>query len=108
MTAPASEHPDMAPRREWVGPLLQALGTIIVIMIALLAWGERIEGEVSAQAAGVAAVEARVSVIEQDRASNVEGRREAGAALDAKLDAMSTQLARITAQLQDQRAALKR
>ncbi|MGH7109092.1 MAG: hypothetical protein ACREFK_01555 [Stellaceae bacterium] len=94
--------------RDWLGPLLQAIATVIVLAVAMLAWGERLEGQVSAQAAGVAAVEARVTVIEQDRASNTEGRRAANAALDAKLDAMSTQLARITAQLQDLRDALKR
>jgi hypothetical protein len=95
-------------RRDWLSYLIQSLATICAVVIAMLAWGQNIEGQIAEQRAAFAALAARVEVIEHERASDLAARRAADAALALRLDTMSATLATISAQLADLRKALRR
>lgn len=96
------------PRRDWVSYLFQSVGTIAAVVIAMLAWGQHIEGQISDQRVAISGISARIDAIETERRAENEARRAADAALTLKLDAMSATLSTIAAQLDDLRQRLKR
>jgi hypothetical protein len=99
---------DQAPRRDWLGYLIQSVATISAVVIAMLAWGQHIEGQLADQRVGISGLSARVDAIEAERRDEAEARRAEDAAVTLKLDTMSSSLAAIAAQLDDLRKVLKR
>jgi hypothetical protein len=91
-------------RRDWIGNAIQSIATAAMILLGILAWGQHVEGEIADIRETAVMLRTRVKADEQNATINAN----ASLALSAKLDALSSQMATISAQLDDLRHEMKR
>jgi signal transduction protein with GAF and PtsI domain len=92
------------PRRDWIGSAVQSIATAAMILLGILAWGQHVESEISEVRTAHAALEARLHGDEAAAGTNAA----TAAALASKIDAITSQLATIAAQLDDLKRELRR